>query len=135
MSRRQAREMALQALFQLDYNQTEAETALESVFQEQPAINEKTRLYTCELVKGTQSNLPVIDDIIAKAAIDWKIDRMTGIDRNISRIAVYEMNFGTEPLPPNVIINEAVELAKSFGTEESSRFVNGILGSLIKKKD
>ncbi|MBP2657970.1 MAG: NusB antitermination factor [Firmicutes bacterium] len=59
---------------------------------------------------------------------------MPGIDRNIARIAIYEMRFGNEALPPNVVINEAVELAKLFGTEESSRFVNGILGSLVKKK-
>jgi len=57
---------------------------------------------------------------------------MAGIDRNIARMAIYEMNFGSEQLSPNVVINEAVELAKIFGTEESSRFVNGILGALVK---
>lgn len=59
---------------------------------------------------------------------------MPGVDRNIARMAIYEMRFGGEQLPPNVAINEAVELAKTFGTEESGRFINGILGSLVKKK-
>jgi N utilization substance protein B len=59
---------------------------------------------------------------------------MPGVDRNIARIAVYEMKFGAERLPPNVAINEAVELAKVFGTEDSSRFINGILGSLAKSR-
>lgn len=133
MSRRKSREMALQTLFQLDYNTANTEEALEAVLSENNNLAEKTREYTEYLVVGTQKNLVEIDSIIAEVSNEWKLDRMAGIDRNIARMAIYEMNFGSEQLPPNVVINEAVELAKVFGTEESSRFVNGILGALVKK--
>jgi N utilization substance protein B len=134
MSRRKAREMALQTLFQLDYNKTGKVEALQVVLDEHASVADNTREYTEKLVAGTQAHLVEIDEVIALASNEWKIDRMPGIDRNIARMAIYEMNFGDEPLPPNVVINEAVELAKLFGTEDSSRFVNGILGSLVKKK-
>jgi N utilization substance protein B len=133
MSRRKAREMALQTLFQLDYNNTAKEEALQTVLSEQNNVAENTKKYTENLVIGTQEHLNEIDKIIGEISNEWKIDRMPGIDRNIARMAIYEMRFGNESLPPNVIINEAVELAKLFGTEESGRFVNGILGSLVKK--
>jgi len=134
MSRRKSREMALQTLFQLDYNNTTQDEALQAVLSENSSSSEHTKTYTEYLVRGTQEHLLEIDDVIANVSTEWKIDRMAGIDRNIARMAIYEMNFGSEDLPPNVVINEAVELAKLFGTEESSRFVNGILGALIKKK-
>lgn len=133
MSRRKSREMALQTLFQLDYNTADKNEALQAVLSENNNPGENTREYTEYLVTGTQQHLEEIDIIISKVSSEWKIDRMAGIDRNIARMAIYEMNFGNEELSPNVVINEAVELAKIFGTEESSRFVNGILGALVKK--
>ena len=134
MSRRKAREMALQTLFQLDYNQRDHNGALENVFDERDDVSDKAKLYTQQLVTGTQDHKQEIDEIIAKTSNEWKLDRMAGVDRNIARMAIYEMKFSPEGLPPNVIINEAVELAKTFGTEESGRFVNGILGALVKNK-
>ncbi|MEN6412557.1 MAG: transcription antitermination factor NusB [Veillonellales bacterium] len=134
MSRRMAREMALQVLFQLDFNAMDKQAALQTVFIEHEKSTDKARLYTEELVVGTQAHLEQIDAVISQFANEWKIERMPGVDRNITRMAIYEMKFGSEKLPPNVVINEAVELAKVFGTEESSRFVNGILGSLVKNK-
>ncbi|SFL81253.1 transcription antitermination factor NusB [Pelosinus propionicus] len=134
MSRRKAREMALQTLFQLDYNSKSKDEALEIVLSEYSNIAENTKKYAANLVSGTHTHLAEIDNLIGEISNEWKIDRMPGIDRNIARIAIYEMRFGNETLPPNVVINEAVELAKVFGTEESSRFVNGILGALIKKQ-
>lgn len=135
MSRRQARELALQTLFQLDFNTTGKDEALQTALSEHDNIDENTKKYTENLVIGTQEHLKEIDTIIGGISNDWKIDRMPGIDRNIARMAIYEMNFGNESLPPNVVINEAIELAKLFGTEESSRFVNGILGTLVKRTD
>ena len=132
MSRRQAREMALQALFVLDFNHT-AEP-LTAVFHEHQDTDRNAREYAELLVKGTQENLAAIDALIAAVSKDWKVERMNGVDRNIVRMAIYEMNFGQERLSPRVVINEAVELAKNYGTEDSGRFVNGILGSLIAKK-
>lgn len=133
MSRRKSREMALQTLFQLDYNTADKSEALQAVLSENNTQDQNTRAYTEYLVTGTQEHLQEIDIVISDISNEWKIDRMAGIDRNIARMAIYEMNFGSEKLAPNVVINEAVELAKIFGTEESSRFVNGILGALVKK--
>jgi N utilization substance protein B len=135
MSRRKAREMAVQALFQLDFNtDVTTEEALNSVLHEREDTNETTRLYAQSLVEGTQQNLAAIDEYISELSREWKIDRMAGVDRNIARMAIYEMKYGQECLDPGVAINEAVELAKTFGTEDSSRFINGILGSIVKNK-
>jgi N utilization substance protein B len=126
--------MALQALFQLDFNKTDEHEALGAVFNERDGLTENAKQYTQELVSGTQAHLAEIDEVIAQNSTEWKLGRMAGVDRNITRIAVYELKFGKEQLAPNIIINEAVELAKTFGSEESGRFVNGILGSLVKAK-
>lgn len=134
MSRRKAREVAVQALFQLDFNQVNTETAMEAVINEHEGISEGSRQYAQKLINGTQHSLAEIDAIISSSSNEWKLDRMAAVDRNIARIAIYEMKFSEEQLPPNVAINEAVEVAKTFGSEDSSRFINGILGSLVKKK-
>lgn len=134
MSRRKAREMALQVLFQLDFNESDAGDALTGVFEEAGETNAKTKLYAQNLVAGTQQHMADIDAIISGQSLEWKLDRMASVDRNIARLAIYEMKFAPEDVPPNVVINEAVELAKTFGTEESGRFVNGILGALVKNK-
>lgn len=135
MSRRKAREMALQTLYQLDFNATEPEQALTAAVDEAGGIAAKTRDYAWTLVTGTLANRGAIDEIIARASAEWTLDRMASVDRNIARMAVYEMQFGAEAITPNVVINEAVELAKAYGTEDSGRFVNGILGSLVKSKE
>ena len=83
-------------------------------------------------MRGTRENLAAIDEEIAASTRDWKIDRMTGVDRNIVRIALYEMKYRTEKIDVGIAINEAVELAKKFGTDDSSRYVNGILGGLAR---
>lgn len=135
MSRRKARELAVQALFQLDFNtDVTTEEALNSALHEREDTNETTRLYAQALVEGTQQNLAAIDEYISELSREWKIDRMAGVDRNIARMAIYEMKYSQECLDPGVAINEAVELAKTFGTEDSSRFINGILGSIVKNK-
>lgn len=136
MSRRTAREMALQTLFQMDYNDNIApESALIMVVEEFGTVADKDKEYAIRLVQGARSSLAEIDAIIASSAYEWKIDRMPGVDRNIVRLAIYEMKFGPDAMPPGVVINEAVELAKQYGTEDSARFVNGILGALAKNKE
>ncbi len=137
MSRRKAREMAVQALFQLDFNSgVTSEEALTAVLTERgEEVNENTKLYAKALVDGTYNNLPAIDEYISELSREWKLDRMAGVDRNIARMAIFEMKYSQERLQPGVAINEAVELAKTFGTEDSSRFINGILGSIVKNKE
>lgn len=140
MSRRQAREAALQALFQLELNpppETASEGAcqtwaLDAAVEEMPVETKRDYSYAASLVRGTRENLVAIDEAIAAYAHDWKLERMTGVDRNIVRIALYEMKYGAEKVDVGVAINEAVELAKKFGTDDSGRYVNGILGGLAR---
>lgn len=132
MSRRKAREVALQVLFQLDFNTSNKEEAIEAAISETGQLSGNAQKYAISLVEGTQSKQAAIDEIITGVSSDWKLDRMAGVDRNVVRIAIYEMQLAEEKIPPNVVINEAVELAKKFGSEESGRFVNGILGTLVK---
>ena len=140
MSRRQAREAALQALFQLDLNHGEDEEqrelyetmALDTAFGECEKLPEHDRDYAREVVLGTRERLEDIDRLIALASHGWKVERMAVVDRNIVRMAAFEMKFGKEEINPNIVINEAVELAKKYGTDDSGRFVNGILGAIVK---
>ena len=138
MSRRQAREVALQALFQLDLNHSEGreeaqETrAVDAALEEGEKLQPRDQEYARLLVQGPGENLQAIDALIKESSREWKVERMSGIDRNITRLAVYEMKFSEEKLTPNIVINEAVELAKKFGTDDSGRFVNGILGAMVR---
>lgn len=132
MSRRKAREVALQVLFQLDFNTADKDDALTAVIAEAGDLSSSVKEYARALVEGTQSMREDIDQIISKISSEWKVGRMAGVDRNIVRIAIYEMQLANDKISPNVAINEAVELAKKFGSEDSGRFVNGILGTLAK---
>ena len=133
MSRRKAREIALQALFQFDFTKNDDENLIEMLIKETKWLNQQSILFTREIIKGTIANLEAIDATIKTVSNDWKIERMAAVDRNIVRMAVYELKFNSEDTAPKIIINEAIEIAKIFGSDESSRFVNGILGALIKK--
>ena len=103
------------------------------LIKETNGLNQQSILFTREIIKGTIANLEAIDATIKTVSNDWKIERMAAVDRNIVRMAVYELKFNSEDTAPKIIINEAIEIAKIFGSDESSRFVNGILGALIKK--
>lgn len=143
MSRRQARETAMQALFQLDLNPIHADNqqemyqtlAIDTALGESEAMPKRDREYAKALVEGTRKHLSEIDALISASSKEWKIERMAAVDRNLIRIAVYEIRFSTEKLTPNIAINEAVELAKKYGTDDSSRYVNGILGAMMKLAD
>ena len=144
MSRRQAREVALQALFQLDFNRPELEEqreayetlAIDTALSEAEGgdLTKKDRRYIETVVTGTRQNLEKIDEMIAGQAKGWTLDRMAAVDRNLARLAVFEMCFAEEKLAPGIAINEAIELAKKFGTDESGRYVNGLLNALVKKQ-
>ena len=139
MSRKLAREAAFKALFQLDFNFEEdsredcENLAIETMFEDNPKLTKKDLAYIEGSVKGTRARLEEIDEIIAAHLKQgWQLSRIMAADRNILRLAVYEMKFVEPPLAKNIIINEAVELAKKYGTDDSSRFVNGILESISK---
>ena len=136
MSRKRAREVALQALFQLDMTAGESadgeSRALAAAWETGRRPSELDEGYARTLVAGTREHLAEIDAALSAVSKEWKVARMAAIDRNILRLAVYEMRFVPE-MTPGIAINEAVELAKKFSSDESPRFVNGVLGSVVRK--
>jgi len=139
MIRRVAREMVLQSLFQMDFTDAKPEEALHialEVQQDEEKSEEASKAvgYAEKVLKGTAEHLAEIDALIGKYAINWEVKRMPGIDRNILRMAVFEMRFAEEKMPVTVAVNEAVELAKLFGSEKSARFINGVLGKLMREE-
>ena len=126
--RTQAREFALQILYQRDLNHETAETLLSSFWETNPSPPE-VREYTERIVQGTLLHLDEIDAVLSKYAEHWEIHRMAVVDRNILRFATYELLY-VEDVPPKVVINEAVNIAKKFSQEESGKFVNGILDKI-----
>lgn len=132
MTRRQAREIALQTLFQMEYNSMDPLLAINSTIQatDSGRLNPEFRQFINSLVNGVREHQAEIDKLIEAQAKDWTISRMSGIDRNILRLAIYEHKYSPDKLVQNIIINEAIELAKKYSTDKSARFVNGILGSI-----
>lgn len=133
MIRRIARELVLQSLFQIDFSEGEGANALNAAIEERADKSaEKARTYAQDVLNGVLANNEAIDAKIGEFAIDWSLDRMPAVDRNILRIAVYEMFFAEDKLVPNVAINEAVEIAKIYGTDDTPRFINGVLGKMVR---
>jgi transcription antitermination protein NusB len=125
MKRRTAREKALQALFQIDISKVEASDAIEHVLEEEVGDD-----YLNKLVYGTVQHLQEIDDEIKGYLEKWSIDRLAAVDRNLLRLAVYELKYCNEEVPANVVLDEAIEIAKLYGDDQSSRFVNGVLSKV-----
>jgi N utilization substance protein B len=124
MKRRTARQKAIQTLYQVDLAKTEWDTALENVLEDierDPFLD--------DLILGISKNLSEIDEVLKPHLNKWTLDRLPHVDRAILRLAVYELKYSTEA-PAQVVINEAVELAKEFGTDQSSKFINGVLSSV-----
>lgn len=136
-SRHLARSIAMQSLFEWDFYGKKPEVLESAVARNRaefgPGLEEEYP-FIDRLVQGTAEHLPVIDEIIAKAAPEWPIEQITAIDRSVLRLGLYELLFGNhEEVPPKVAINEAIELAKSFGGDSSGRFVNGVLGTVYRE--
>jgi N utilization substance protein B len=130
--RRRSRCIALQTLYEVDCANHDPQEVLEHRLVEQPLPPNAVRFIDV-LVRGVLTNKGQLDPLIQANAPEWPIEQMAIIDRNILRLAIYEMasSIGT---PYKVVINEAVELAKSFGSDSSPRFINGVLGSLMRDK-
>ena len=126
--RHMARVLALQALFELDTVGHPPEQTIASLLEETPAPKESVR-FARELVQGVLENQGRIDEVIRKTAPAWPLEQVAAIDRNILRLAIYEILIDNK-VPMRAAINEAVDLAKEFGGETSPRFVNGVLGSV-----
>jgi len=89
--------------------------------------------FTLRIVKGVINKLDEINRLITSYAPEWPLDQITVVDRNVLRIGIYELKFSGGEIPPKVAINEAIELAKSFGGESSGKFINGVLGTIYKE--
>lgn len=128
--RREGREAAVQFLYQLDLNGQELSTGVPEFWalRSAPGTNPapKTQAYAKELVDGVCSRLTEIDEHIKRLAANYELNRLAAVDRNILRLAIYEM-LHCPDIPPVVSINEAIEIAKRFGGEDSGKFVNGVL--------
>jgi len=138
VSRRKARELALQALFQMDIAGTDPETAIRQALTRDVEpdwspgrMDGDDAEFARRLAEGAWTRRDESDGLIARYARDWSVERMAGVDRAILRMAIYEIAHLPE-VPDSVAVAEAVELAKAFSTADSSRFINGILGSVIR---
>lgn len=142
MKRRLAREIAVSSLYQMEMNDVTAMEAVDMLMEEARSENEieaefvdsdQTDSYVRELVSGVADNKAAIDDMLQQYLTGWQVDRLSRVDRQVLRLACFEIVYNND-VPPKAAINEAIELAKHFGTEESGKFVNGVLGKLFKEQ-
>lgn len=134
-SRHLSRTVAMQSLFEWDFNgQQEDINQVVSRNLEQSGHDLDDPDFARSLVLGVIEKLPEIDALIIKTAPEWPLDQITPVDRSVLRLGIYELVFLKE-VPPKVAINEAVEIGKTFGGENSGKFVNGVLGTLYKEMD
>jgi transcription antitermination protein NusB len=132
MKRRQAREYALQILFQIDFTEKKLGRRELDEFWSDKKENKEIRAFAEELVKGTLEKLEDIDALIEKLAENWILGRMAAVDRNILRFAAFEILYRKD-IPSAVTINEALEIAKKYSSSESAPFLNGVLDRLAKE--
>ncbi|GFZ99027.1 N utilization substance protein B [Paenibacillus marchantiophytorum] len=143
MKRRVAREIAVQSLYQIQMNEATPQEAVQVAIHEAENDNETgldfkgekiDPVYIVELVEGTYSHKVSIDELLEEYLKGWAMDRLSRVDREVLRLAVYEMLY-RDDVPPKVVVNEAIDLSKHYGTDESGKFVNGVLGKMIKEVD
>jgi transcription antitermination protein NusB len=127
--RTKSREFAMQMLFQWDMSQQDP-ARLEAKFWKSAKAADKTREFANHLFEGAANEVSALDEIIGKHCENWRFERLAAIDRAILRLAIHEMS--SADTPPKVVLNEAVQLAKKFSSEESGGFVNGVLDSVHK---
>jgi N utilization substance protein B len=130
-TRRKAREVALQVLFQIDMSAVNVQEAIDLFWSnfEAPA---NVRGFSTQLIKGTRMHLNEIDDFIKSCSENWSLERMPVVDKSILRLAVYELVY-CKDIPPKVTLNEAIDMGKAYGSENSGSFINGILDALYTK--
>ncbi|MEA2571390.1 MAG: transcription antitermination protein NusB [Acidobacteriota bacterium] len=130
-ARRKARELALQMLFQYDMSGNPPDTVI-ATFEDLEKSKANTREFATKIFRGTVDHMPKIDEMIQAQADNWRLSRMAVVDRNIIRMSIYEF-LHEDDTPKLVIIDEAIEIAKKFGTQKSSQFINGILDGILKR--
>jgi transcription antitermination protein NusB len=143
MRRRLAREMAVQGLYHMEMNEVDPKEAARAAIEEAQTDEDGnikrggeqiSPEFVLGLIEGTHRHIVDLDALLQDYLKGWQVDRLSKVDRQILRLAAYEMFF-RDDTPPKVVINEAIELAKHYGTDESGKFVNGVLGKMIKELD
>ncbi len=134
--RRDSRELAMQILFHHEFEANPASLQFSvdhflALFEKK--FNAETLNYAQVIFEGIQKNRPQIDDLIHACSAHWKMNRMSSVDRNILRVATFELQFSTGEVQPQVAINEAIEIAKKYSAAESPAFINGVLDQVAKK--
>lgn len=129
--RTKARECALKVLYALDITKDEPEKIIELFWGSHEKVEREVKDFTAALVLGVAEKIAFLDKVISAYATNWEMKRMAVIDRNILRMATYELLF-KEDIPPKVSINEAIDIAKRYGDKDSGKFVNGILDKISK---
>ena len=129
--RTKAREYALQILYAVDITKDDPKECVENFWDGSDESSDEVKAFAGALVLGVCDNIKKINSLITKHATNWQLDRMAVIDRNVLRLATYELLF-VEDIPPKVSINEAIDLAKKFGGNDSGKFVNGVLDKINK---
>lgn len=135
MNRHYARSIALQSIYESDFRKS---GYLEEIYKRHlknigEDVDAENAEFALELIKKVRSSVNIIDDLIKKSAPDWPLDKIAIIDRNILRLSICELLYFDTP--PKVVINEAVELAKTFGSEKTSKFINGVLGTIYRQSN
>ena len=130
--RRNARELALQLLFQSEFAPQISVYSFLQLYDNK--YGTETIEYAEQIIKGVAESKTKIDDKISSVSRNWKVDRMALVDRNILRVAIYEMKLGAEKLSEKIVINEAIEIAKKYGNTDSAGFINGILDQVGREE-
>ena len=130
-NRRKAREFATQVLFHMEFNPGNPDETFELIFKNFNA-SRSLRAFSRRLVCGVSENQAYLDELIRQSSQHWRLERMSRVDRTILRLGAYEILF-IKDIPPKVSIDEAVELGKKYGTEESGAFINGVLDNIFNK--
>ncbi len=130
MSRRIARETALRALFQREFQEISADEAL-PISLEETEMTDNDLIFAKDLISGVIEHRPQLDSTLNEFAVDWKMDRIARLERTVLRMALYELMFIND-VPVGVTVNEAIEITKIYSTQEASRFINGILGNVVQ---
>lgn len=143
MKRRLARELVVQCLYQMEMNEVESADAVDMLLEEASEENEsehevrneeELKKYVLSQVNSIWETKPAIDDMLEHYLKNWQMSRLSRVDRQVLRLATWEMVFDSD-VPAKVAVNEAIELAKHFGTDDSGKFVNGVLGKMIQDVD
>ena len=131
-TRRRSRELALQLLYQNELTEASPEDMQEG-FEEWQGAPEGVREFADRLLRGTLAKLSEIDEELGRQTTHWRLERLAAVDRNILRLAMYELIYETGT-PHAVVIDEAIEIAKKFGAKDSGRFVNGVLDGFVRRR-